>query len=302
VPPPLRITTRNARFQQWQALLGNRTKRQRAGEFLVHGVRPISLAVRFEWPLTALLYDGERDLSTWAREMLSSPAAVRAVRAELATELMAELGEKDERAPELIAVAALPPDSMARLAPGAASRGGAGLGVATHGGAGGAGLGVVFDRPTGPGNIGTLIRSADAFGAEGVVVTGHAADPYDPRSVRASAGSLFAVPVIRVASHREVLAWRDTLPPAGRPQLVATDEHGDVDVAEADLAGPTYIVVGNETNGLSAAWRDACEMTVRIPMTGSASSLNAASAATVVLYEAARQRARNAPAADGSAS
>ena len=198
---------------------------------------------------------------------------------------MAELGEKDDGAPELIAVAKLPPDQLSRL------RGAAHSGIRSGVDTGAQGLGVVFDRPTGPGNIGTLIRSADAFGAEGVVVTGHAADPYDPRSVRASAGSLFAVPVIRVASHREVLAWRDTLPPAGRPQLVATDEHGDVEVAEADLTGPTYVLIGNETNGLSAAWRDACDVTVRIPMTGSASSLNAASAATVVLYEAARQRA-----------
>jgi TrmH family RNA methyltransferase len=278
MPPPLRITTRNARFQQWQALLGNRTKRQRAGEFLVHGVRPISLAVRFEWPLTALLYDADRDLSTWARDVLSAATAGAPVRAALATELMAELGEKDEGAPELIAVAALPPDSTARLAPPGPTRG--------H-----AALGVVFDRPTGPGNIGTLIRSADSFGADGVVVTGHAADPYDPRSVRASAGSLFTVPVVRVPSHREVLAWRDTVAPPGRPRLVATDEHGAVDVADADLSGPTYVVIGNETNGLSAAWREACDLTVRIPMTGAASSLNAASAATVVLYEAARQRA-----------
>jgi tRNA G18 (ribose-2'-O)-methylase SpoU len=278
MPPPLRISTRNARFQQWQALLGNRTKRQRAGEFLVHGVRPISLAVRFDWPLTALLYNADRDLSTWARDVLTAATAGGPVPAALATELMAELGEKDEGAPELVAVAALPPDSLARLARGRTPPTGSTLGV-------------VFDRPTGPGNIGTLIRSADAFGAHGVVVTGHAADPYDPRSVRASAGSLFAVPVVRVPSHREVLAWRDGMAPADRPRLVATDEHGEIDLADADLTGPTYIVIGNETSGLSAAWRDACDLTVRIPMTGSASSLNAASAATVVLYEAAKQRA-----------
>jgi len=282
---PLRITTRNARFQQWQALLGNRTKRQRAGEFLVHGVRPISLAVRFEWPLTALLYDADRDLSTWARDVLSSHASRTATPAALATELMAELGEKDEGAPELIAVAKLPPDHLSRLRAAAQSGTRPGVDASVPS------LGVVFDRPTAPGNIGTLIRSADAFGANGVVVTGHAADPYDPRSVRASAGSLFAVPVVRVPSHGDVVAWRDTLPAAERPQLVATDEHGDVDLADAGLTGPTYIVIGNETTGLSAAWRAVCDVTVRIPMTGAASSLNAASAATVVLYEAARQRA-----------
>ena len=65
---------------------------------------------------------------------------------------------------------------------------------------------VVFDRPTTPGNVGTLIRSADAFGAAGVIITGHAADPYDPKAVRASTGSLFAVPVVRVPATAR--CWR----------------------------------------------------------------------------------------------
>jgi TrmH family RNA methyltransferase len=145
---------------------------------------------------------------------------------------------------------------------------------------------VVFDRPTTPGNIGTLIRSADAFGADGVVVTGHAADPYDPKAVRASTGSLFAVPVVRAPSHREVVAWAS----ASSAVFVGTDESGDVPVDEADYAGTRIIVIGNETRGLSSGWREACDRMVRIPIVGAASSLNAAAAATVVLYEAARQR------------
>jgi TrmH family RNA methyltransferase len=152
---------------------------------------------------------------------------------------------------------------------------------------------VAFDRPAAPGNIGTLVRSADAFGAAGVVVTGHAADPYDPRAVRASTGSLFAVPVVRVPSHADVLAWVAGLRDRGVPmRVVGTDETGRVEIAEHDLTGPTILAVGNETHGLSAAWRAACDEMVRIPITGAASSLNAAAAATVALYEAARQRAR----------
>src|SRR6201999_3718077 len=146
-----------------------------------------------------LLYDGSRPLSRWATDTLAASGA-RPVA--LAPELLAELGEKDDGPPELLAVA--------------------------------------FDRPANPGNIGTLIRAADAFGAHGLVVTGHAADPYDPRSVRASTGSLFAIPVVRVPSQRDVLGWTDA-------RIVATDEHGDTDVSAVDLTGPTVVVIGNET-------------------------------------------------------
>ena len=150
---------------------------------------------------------------------------------------------------------------------------------------------MVADRPASPGNLGTLIRAADAFGASGVIVTGHAADVYDPRSVRASTGSLFSLPVIRVASHRPVLDWAGTLRAGGvGVRLVGTDERGDADVADVDFTPPTLLLVGNETAGLSVAWRDACDHLARIPMLGTASSLNAAMAATIALYESARQR------------
>jgi len=256
------VSTRNAAFQQWQALLTNRSKRQRAGEFLVQGVRPITLAREHGWTIRTLLHP-PGPLSRWAQQVLDETPADRT---ELTPELLGELGGKDQQ--ELVAVVALPEDRLDRIPQGPDL------------------LAVVFDRPTAPGNIGTLVRSADAFGAAGLIVTGHAADPYDPRAVRASTGSLFAVPVVRAASHRGVVAW------AAAAQLVGTDEHGDLDVAEHDLTGPTVVLVGNETAGLSAGWRAAAHRTVRIPITGAASSLNAAAAGTVVLYEAARQRRR----------
>jgi tRNA G18 (ribose-2'-O)-methylase SpoU len=269
----VRITTRNARFQQWQALLTNRTKRQRAGEFLVQGVRPITQAVARDWPLRAMLYRDGGGLSQWARDLLDRVGAPRIA---VAADLLEELSDKDDRS-ELIAVAAIPEDNLGRILLG---QGLFGEGLPGHGF-----LGVVFDRPAGPGNIGTLLRSADAFGAGGVIVTGHAADVYDPKSVRASTGSLFSVPAVRVSGHREVLDWV-----AGQCTVIGADESADADVDSVDLTGPTLLVVGNETVGLSAAWRDACDVLVSIPMTGSASSLNAATAASILLYEAARQR------------
>ena len=266
----VRITSRNASFQQWQSLLTNRTKRHRAGEFLVQGVRPITLAVEYGYEVRALIHPDDRPLSDWALGLLDRVGATRVA---MAPGLLAELGDKDEQVPELVAVVRLPADRLTRIATGP------GL------------LVVVFDRPTTPGNIGTLIRSADAFGASGVIIAGHAADPYDPRAVRASTGSLFAVPVVRVPGHVEVIEWVAEIRRGGvGVRIIGTDEHGAGEVSECDLTGPTVVLVGNETHGLSAGWRQTCDEMARIPITGAASSLNAAAAATVVLYEAARQR------------
>jgi TrmH family RNA methyltransferase len=263
----LRISSRNARFQQWEALLGNRTRRQRAGEFLVQGVRPITLAAEYGWRFRALLCDAERPLSAWAAGLLRD---VPALQVAMAPGLLAELGEKEEGPPELIAVVEMPNDDLHRITTGPSF------------------LGVLLDRPASPGNVGSIIRSADAFGADGVVVTGHAADVYDPRAVRASTGSLFARPVVRCPSHREVMAWIESQP---YPITVAAaDERGDVDVFDHDFTQPTLLLIGNETTGLTAAWRELCDLTVRIPITGAASSLNAANAATAILYEITRQR------------
>jgi len=272
VPVPTRVSSRNATFQLWQVLLTNRAKRTRAGELLVQGVRPITVAVEQGWTVRALLHDGRDRRSAWASDLLSR---VEAPHVQVAPELMAELGEKDgaDSVPELLAVVAQRADDLDRIDLGPRS------------------LTVVLDRLSSPGNLGTLLRSADAFGATGVAVTGHAADPYDPRCVRASTGSVFAVPVVRVPSYRDLVDRVDRVDRAGpQPVVVGTDESGTVDVRDVDLTGPVLLLVGNETSGMSAAWRERCDVMARIPMSGTASSLNAATAGSLVLYEAMRQR------------
>ena len=266
----LRVSTRNARFQQWEALLSNRAKRQRTGEFLVHGVRPITLAARHGWRFRALIYDAGRPLSRWARALLRD---VPAIKVSMAPALLAELGEKEEGSPELVAVVEMPGDGFDRIKVGHDF------------------LGVAFDRPASPGNVGSIIRSADALGAHGVIVAGHAADVYDPRCVRASTGSLFTLPVIRTPGPGEVAAWVTALRARGCPiVLAATDERGDRDVFDFDFTQPVLLLAGNEGTGLSAAWRELSDVVVSIPMAGAASSLNAANAASIFLYEASRQR------------
>ena len=259
----LRITRENARFQQWEALLTNRSKRHRNREFLVQGVRPITRAVEEGWTVRALLRaDGTS--SGWADELWAGTHAERVV---LSPALHARLSGKEGA--ELVAVVEMPEDGVARLADSARPHGPV----------------VVFDRPTSPGNIGTLARSADAFGASALVVTGHAADPYDPQAVRASTGSLFALTVLRVPGPGPVVEHAH----AHGYRIVGTDEDGSP-LADVDLTGRVVIVVGNETHGLSSGWWAACDDVASIAMVGTASSLNAAVAGSIVLHEALRQR------------
>ena len=265
----LPITTRNATFQQWRALLDSRSKRHRLGAFLVQGVRPITMAVSGGWPIRSLLCTaGNR--SAWASEILRTARAGAVY--ELAPELMAELGGKQDP-PELLAVAATLPDDLARIPVDPAM------------------LVVAFDRPASPGNLGTVIRSADALGAAGVVITGHAVDLHDPKAVRSTTGSFFSTPAVHADSAAQVLGWVDGLRRRGvAMQVIGLSETGADELADCDLREPTLLVVGNEATGISRAWAQGCDRIARIRMSGAASSLNAAASASIALYEADRQR------------
>ncbi len=138
-----------------------------------------------------------------------------------------------------------------------------------------------------PGNLGTLLRSADAAGAHGVIVADPRTDVHNPNVVRASTGMLFVVP-LAVADSAEVRTWLK----ARQIRILAATPHTDTDYTDVDMTDGVAIVVGTEQVGLSDAWLDAADLKVRIPMLGKADSLNVAQAATLLLYEAVRQRRR----------
>ena len=139
-----------------------------------------------------------------------------------------------------------------------------------------------------PGNAGTVVRTADAVAADGVVLAGHAVDPYNPKTVRASVGSLFHLPVALAPDVAgAVTAARD----AGLVVLAA-DGDGEVDLFEADalLRGRVAWLLGNEAWGLPPEVAELADHRVRIPVPGAAESLNLSTAAAVLLYATARAR------------
>ncbi len=136
-----------------------------------------------------------------------------------------------------------------------------------------------------PGNLGTILRSADAVAVDGVVVCDRCTDIYNPNVVRASTGTLFTLPVVE-ASSQEALAWFQSR----GIQIVAATPSAPAEFTQTDLTGPLAIVVGTEQLGLSKLWLEQANIQVRIPMLGQADSLNVATATTLLLYEVLRQR------------
>jgi TrmH family RNA methyltransferase len=270
------VRTRNDVYQWVEVLKRNRAKRRQLGEFLVEGVAPINQALSQGWPVRAVVYDRTRALSRWAGDVLAR--CPDATRIELPPALLEEISDRQETS-ELLVVAAMREVALNALDAAAP-------------------MTVVLDRPSSPGNLGSIIRSCSAFGCGGVVVLGHAADPYDPQAVRASLGALFSVPLVVNPSSAALGDWiggaRRAAPSL---QVAGADPGAAARIEEVDLARPTVLLLGNEKRGLGARLRGLCDLTFSIPMSGVVDSLNLAAAATVVLYEADRQRRAAASAA-----
>ncbi len=265
------IRSRGAEFQKFQVLKTNRNKRHRYREFFVEGVRNLNQAVENGWEVSSLLFPSDRKLSGWAEAMLSSVNTQ--VNYRMPGQLLDELSGKEDGS-ELMAVVKMRTGGLSRLDKPACP------------------LWVLFDRPSNRGNLGTLLRSCDGFGAHGLILTGHGVDLYDPEVVTASMGSFFRVPAFQEENtevQKFIAAMRQEYPGF---RILGTTAHQEFPVFREDLRGPVLLMLGNETEGLSYGFKQSCDRLVTIPMAAgsSASSFNVACAGTVLLYEAMRQR------------
>lgn len=265
------IYSRDAAFQKFQVLKTNRNKRHRYGQFIVEGVRNLNGAIHNGWEIDSFIYPRDRELSGWANDMLRDVRTRENYR--LSPELMEELSGKEDTS-ELMAVVNMRKGGAERFTLGPEP------------------LLVLFDRPSNRGNLGTLLRSCDGLGADGLILTGHGVDLYDPEVVTASMGSFFQVQAaqMELSDVMEYIGGLRERYPGFR--TVGTTAHKQRPVWGEDLGGPVMLMLGNETDGLSYGFKQSCDVLCTIPMaeSGSASSFNVACAGTVLMYEAVRQR------------
>jgi TrmH family RNA methyltransferase len=263
---PVLTSRNNPQIKQIRALR-QRKGRDESGLFLVEGIRHIGEAVEAGRQLETLCYAPDLLTSPFAKELVEQQRAGGVTCLALDAASFASLTDKDH--PQgLVAVLRKPSWSLSRLT------------------AGNFAWGVALVEPQDPGNIGTILRTIDAVGASGLILLDNSADPYHPSAVRASMGALFWYPVLQT-TFDEFTRWAKSQ----AYTIYGTSAHGSVDYRSVEVyPSPLILLLGSEREGLSAEQRQACDILLRLPMHGKATSLNLAVAAGVMLYAMLEKR------------
>lgn len=267
--PPFITSLQNVRLKQ-ALKLRDRRGRDQQGRIVIDGLREIARAVQAKVEIVELFYCEPLCDSPDARQLIQQAASAGAELLPVSEPVMEKLAF-GQRGEGLVAVAKTPHQSLnsLKLASPANS------------------VVAVLEGVEKPGNLGAVLRTADAAGIAAVIVADGSLDLYNPNAIRASLGAIFTVPVC-AATSQEALAWlRD-----GKFRLLAARVDGASDYAAASYTGPTAIALGSEADGLTDLWRASDIAAIKLPMLGQVDSLNLSATAAILFYEALRQRQR----------
>jgi RNA methyltransferase, TrmH family len=261
-PPSESITSRkNPRIQQIKKLLSSAALRQSEGVFIVEGVRLVEEALNSGWALREILVS--TGLNTRGRDLFDMAASVKCNRYEVSEAVMAEIS--DTETPQgivaVLGMRELPlPDKLE--------------------------FALVLDAIRDPGNVGTILRTASAAGVNAVLIAPETADPFSPKVLRAGMGAQLKLPVWDCdwPTIKSLVKEKASL------KVFLADMGKGVVLWEAPLKEPIALIICNEANGPSPAARALADEVITIPMPGDSESLNAAIAASLLVYEVLRQR------------
>lgn len=249
--------------------LTKRSERDSRGVFIIEGYRPIYRALESKFQLNELFYCPEWFLGKNEVELIETASKAGARITKLSKDAFAKVAYRD-RPEGLLAVGSQWRTKLSDLK------------LSKNP------FLIIVEAIEKPGNLGTILRSADATNADAVIICDEVTDVFNPNVVRASTGTLFRIPVVSTSSEEAIAFCK-----AKNIATLAATPHTDILYTEADLTGPVALVMGSEQFGLSDRLMDACSIQVKLPMLGLADSLNVSAATVVLAYEVVRQRSAN---------
>lgn len=260
------IHTKNSEYQIIQALRLNRVKRSQLNEVFVEGTESIKQVVNAGLEITRIIVHDESKLSDWGKNLIRSS---KAQLIEMSFDLYKELCDREEPS-EILVTAKIDPAKLTEISLPEKP------------------FVLVFDRPSDHGNFGSIVRSANSFNVDAILVVGHGIDHYDPKVIRSSLGSIFHTRIVHIQSMQELKDWIEEQKAKNDINVVGTDSTGSMSLFDFKLKKPIALVLGNEAKGMSVALKNMCDRVVKIPISGSVNSLNVSCAGSILLWDVYR--------------
>ena len=235
--------------------------RQETGLFFIEGLRTVGEAIQTRAPLQSLIIAPELLVSDFGRSLLDHPGLREVEIIEVSAEIYHKIAHK--QGPQ--GIGAIVEQKWVSL---------------TQTDVGELDIWVALDAVSDPGNLGTIMRTADAVGSRGIILLGHSTDPFDPGAVKASMGSVFSLALVQ-SEWPLFYDWCKS----NRLSLVGTSDHSPADYQAISYKRPIALLMGSERHGLSAEMQAACDQMAAIPMVGRSDSLNLAVSTAIMLYE-----------------
>ena len=269
------ISSENAEFQIIESLKNNRAKRAYHNEIFIEGIESIKQAIKSGTEITRIVTTGK--ISSWAENITAefgnraNGGAAKII--EMTDDLFRKLCDRSDPS-EMLVTAKMPAPNSNRALPEKPFI-------------------LVLDRPSDTGNLGSIIRCANSFGVDSVLLIGHGVDPWDPKTIRASLGSVFFTIPLLLESFDELEKYAGHLKTKCDLKIWGTDSQGSSPLASVSLKRPLMLILGNEARGMSVALKSLCDGIVNIPVSGNVNSLNVACAAGIFMWEVLRNQFQN---------
>jgi TrmH family RNA methyltransferase len=235
-------------------------KRNKLNEIFVEGIECIKQAINANMEITRVIINDINKLSNWGKNIIEENKEAKII--EMSNKLYSELADKINPSEMIITIKMKHHkiEDINKKNP----------------------FIIILDRPSDYGNLGTIIRSANAFGVDGIFILGHGVDIYESKVIRSSLGAIFFTKIIKIESMEILNEYINTHKDM---EIIGTDSTGNIGLDEYKIKRPVMVIVGNEAKGMSIKLKEICDKIIRIPMEGNINSLNVSCAATIIMWE-----------------